>query len=134
MRWRLRANAQKVFAGCHAQPNHTAMSWRSISSVAPVCLESRFPHFRENALTMAEKVATPTPGGERLMELTEDDVLEILKLFEQSKFDFLQLEHGERKITVSKGGYPPTATGTAPATASAAAVAPAPPSTPAQSA
>jgi acetyl-CoA carboxylase biotin carboxyl carrier protein len=45
------------------------------------------------------------------MELTEDDVLEILKLFEQSKFDFLQLEHGERKITVSKGGYAPTAAG-----------------------
>jgi acetyl-CoA carboxylase biotin carboxyl carrier protein len=39
------------------------------------------------------------------MELTEDDVLEILKLFEQSKFDFLQLQQGERKITVSKGGY-----------------------------
>ncbi len=39
------------------------------------------------------------------MELTEDDVLEILKLFEHSKFDFLQLEQGERKITVSKGGY-----------------------------
>jgi acetyl-CoA carboxylase biotin carboxyl carrier protein len=39
------------------------------------------------------------------MELTEDDVLEILKLFEQSKFDFLHLEEGERKITVSKGGY-----------------------------
>jgi acetyl-CoA carboxylase biotin carboxyl carrier protein len=39
------------------------------------------------------------------MELTEDDVLEILKLFEQSKFDFLQLEQGERKITISKGGY-----------------------------
>jgi len=42
------------------------------------------------------------------MELTEDDVLEILKLFEQSKFDFLQLEQGDRKITVSKGGYVPT--------------------------
>ncbi len=41
------------------------------------------------------------------MELTEEDVLEILKLFEQSKFDFLQLEQGERKITVSKGGYVP---------------------------
>jgi acetyl-CoA carboxylase biotin carboxyl carrier protein len=39
------------------------------------------------------------------MELTDDDVLEILELFEQSKFDFLQLEQGERKITVSKGGY-----------------------------
>jgi acetyl-CoA carboxylase biotin carboxyl carrier protein len=44
------------------------------------------------------------------MELTEDDVLEILKLFEQSKFDFLQLEQGERKITVSKGGYVPART------------------------
>jgi len=39
------------------------------------------------------------------MELTDDDVLEILKLFEQSQFDFLELQQGERKITVSKGGY-----------------------------
>ena len=45
------------------------------------------------------------------MELTDDDVLEILKLFEQSKFDFLQLEQGERKITVSKGGYVPAGVG-----------------------
>jgi acetyl-CoA carboxylase biotin carboxyl carrier protein len=49
------------------------------------------------------------------MDLTEDDVLEILKLFEQSKFDFLQLQQGERKITVSKGGYVPTGAGGAPA-------------------
>jgi len=62
------------------------------------------------------------------MELTDDDVLEILKLFEQSKFDFLQLEQGERKITVSKGGYRPAGTGVAPA----AAVAPVPASPPAQ--
>ncbi|MEA2988916.1 MAG: acetyl-CoA carboxylase biotin carboxyl carrier protein [Alphaproteobacteria bacterium] len=48
------------------------------------------------------------------MELTEDDVLEILKLFEQSKFDFLQLQQGERKITVSKGGYVPAGAGGAP--------------------
>jgi acetyl-CoA carboxylase biotin carboxyl carrier protein len=48
------------------------------------------------------------------MELTEDDVLEILKLFEQSKFDFLQLEQGDRKITVSKGGYVPASTAAAP--------------------
>jgi acetyl-CoA carboxylase biotin carboxyl carrier protein len=94
------------------------MSWHSIRYVVPFCLESRFPPFRENALTMAEKVATPTPCGERLMELTEDDVLEILKLFEQSKFDFLQLEQGERKITVSKGGYVPTAAGGTRATTS----------------
>jgi acetyl-CoA carboxylase biotin carboxyl carrier protein len=51
------------------------------------------------------------------MELTEDDVLEILKLFEQSKFDFLQLEQGERKITVSKGGYVSARTDAAPARA-----------------
>lgn len=41
------------------------------------------------------------------MDLTEDDVLEILKLFEQSKFDYLHLEEGGRKITVSKAGYVP---------------------------
>jgi acetyl-CoA carboxylase biotin carboxyl carrier protein len=58
-------------------------------------------------------------AGERLMELTEDDVLEILKLFEQSKFDFLQLEQGERKITVSKGGYMSARTDAAPARAPA---------------
>ena len=37
------------------------------------------------------------------MELTEDDVLHILKLIEESKFDYFQLEVGELKITVSKG-------------------------------
>ena len=62
------------------------------------------------------------------MDLTEDDVLEILKLFEQSKFDFLQLEQGERKITVSKAGYVPAGT-PAPAVAPASrpAAQPAPP-------
>jgi acetyl-CoA carboxylase biotin carboxyl carrier protein len=62
------------------------------------------------------------------MELTDDDVLEILKLFEQSKFDFLQLEQGERKITVSKGGYVPAGAGAAISSAafSAAAAAPSP--------
>jgi acetyl-CoA carboxylase biotin carboxyl carrier protein len=43
------------------------------------------------------------------MDLTEEDVLEILKLFERSKFDYLNLEQGGRKITVSKGGYVPRA-------------------------
>jgi acetyl-CoA carboxylase biotin carboxyl carrier protein len=65
-------------------------------------------------------------AGERLMELTEDDVLEILKLFEQSKFDFLQLEQGERKITVSKGGYVSARADAAPARPSPAAAATAP--------
>src|SRR5262245_52604220 len=62
------------------------------------------------------------------MELTDDDVLEILKLFEQSKFDFLQLEQGERKITVSKGGYAPAGAGAAisSAASSAAAASPSP--------
>src|SRR5258705_4527791 len=69
-------------------------------------------------------------AGDRLMELTEDDVLEILKLFEQSKFDFLQLQQGERKITVSKGGYVPVGTGAA--APSVAAAAPTPPSAAAQ--
>jgi acetyl-CoA carboxylase biotin carboxyl carrier protein len=62
------------------------------------------------------------------MELTEEDVLEILRLFEQSKFDFLQLEQGERKITVSKGGYvasAPAAAGPAAASALAASANPA---------
>jgi acetyl-CoA carboxylase biotin carboxyl carrier protein len=73
---------------------------------------------------MLYRFAKSLPCGERLMELTEDDVLEILKLFEQSKFDFLQLEQGERKITVSKGGYVPTTTGgTRPATPSSSSVA-----------
>src|SRR5262245_39893764 len=67
------------------------------------------------------------------MELTDDDVLEILKLFEQSKFDFLQLEQGERKITVSKGGYVVAGTGAAPAAVvqPAAQAAPAPAAQPA---
>jgi acetyl-CoA carboxylase biotin carboxyl carrier protein len=55
------------------------------------------------------------------MELTDDDVLEILKLFEQSKFEFLQLEQGERKITVSKGGYTSAGMGGAGAAISSAA-------------
>jgi acetyl-CoA carboxylase biotin carboxyl carrier protein len=59
------------------------------------------------------------------MELTEEDVLEILKLFEQSKFDFLELQQGQRKITVSKAGH---VRATAPAAASAVPpAAPAPP-------
>jgi acetyl-CoA carboxylase biotin carboxyl carrier protein len=37
------------------------------------------------------------------MELSEDDVLQILKLIDESKFDYFQLEVGELKITVSKG-------------------------------
>src|SRR5712675_1754852 len=65
-------------------------------------------------------------SGPALMELSEEDVLEILKLFEQSKFDFLQLEHGERKITVSKGGYVASASNAAVHALPQASAAPAP--------
>lgn len=58
------------------------------------------------------------------MELSEDDVLHILKLIDESKFDYFQLEVGELKITVSKGDPIPIA-GAAPSPA-AAAVKPAP--------
>ena len=43
------------------------------------------------------------------MELSEDDVLHILKLIDESKFDYFQLEVGELKITVSKGDPLPAA-------------------------
>lgn len=60
------------------------------------------------------------------MELSEDDVLHILKLIDESKFDYFQLEVGELKITVSKGDPIPLA-GAAPQPAAAnAAPTPAP--------
>ena len=37
------------------------------------------------------------------MELSDDDVLHILKLIDESTFDYFQLEMGDLKITVSKG-------------------------------
>ena len=67
------------------------------------------------------------------MELSEDDVLHILKLIDESNFDYFQLEVGELKITVSKGdpiplgtSAQPVAIGVAPAAAPAAAPKPAP--------
>jgi acetyl-CoA carboxylase biotin carboxyl carrier protein len=58
---------------------------------------------------MPERLVETLRGARRKeivgMELTEEDVLEILKLFEQSRFDFLELQQGERKITVSKAGH-----------------------------
>ena len=60
------------------------------------------------------------------MELSEDDVLHILKLIDESKFDYFQLEVGELKITVSKGDPIPVA-GAAPQTVSVAAPTPAAP-------
>jgi acetyl-CoA carboxylase biotin carboxyl carrier protein len=55
------------------------------------------------------------------MDLTEDDVLHILKLIDESKFDYFQLEVGELKITVSKGEPIPLAS-----TSANAAVSPSP--------
>jgi acetyl-CoA carboxylase biotin carboxyl carrier protein len=58
------------------------------------------------------------------MELSEDDVLQILKLIDESTFDYFQLEVGELKITVSKGEPIPLA-GTSAPVAQAASPAPA---------
>ena len=66
------------------------------------------------------------------MELSEDDVLHILKLIDESKFDYFQLEVGELKITVSKGdpiplaGSAPQPVNLAPAPSAAPAAAPKP--------
>lgn len=54
------------------------------------------------------------------MDLTEEEVRKILDLIDQSDFDFLELEHGELKLTVSKGAYMPRQT-------AAAAASPSPP-------
>jgi acetyl-CoA carboxylase biotin carboxyl carrier protein len=43
-----------------------------------------------------------------VVDLTDDDVMTILSLFEESEFDYLQFESGELKLTVSKHGYVPT--------------------------
>ncbi len=59
------------------------------------------------------------------MDLSEDDVLEILNLIEKSEFDYFHLEVGELKLTVAKGGYVPAAEGHSAAPAAAAAPAPA---------
>ncbi|HWH78468.1 MAG TPA: acetyl-CoA carboxylase biotin carboxyl carrier protein [Candidatus Binatus sp.] len=70
------------------------------------------------------------------MELSEDDVLHILKLIDESKFDYFQLEVGELKITVSKGDPLPIGTtaqpvAVTPASAPAPAAAPKPTPAPA---
>ena len=52
--------------------------------------------------------------------MTEDEVLQILDLVEKSNFDYLDLEIGDLKLTVSKSGVP-----AAPATVSVTQAAPA---------
>jgi len=39
------------------------------------------------------------------MELTQEEVLQILELIEKSDFDFMQLQVGDIKLTVSKRNY-----------------------------
>ena len=72
------------------------------------------------------------------MELSEDDVLQILKLIDESTFDYFQLEVGELKITVSKGEPIPLPGASAPAaqapTPARAAAAPQPAPAPAAAA
>jgi len=71
-------------------------------------------------------MATPK-GKAKGMELSEDDVLQILKLIDESKFDYFQLEVGDLKITVSKGEpIPLTSTPQAVAAAPAPGAAPNP--------
>ena len=64
------------------------------------------------------------------MELTEDDVLHILKLIDESKFDYFQLEVGELKITVSKGDPIPLSSSTPTASSAQPAVVEAPKAAP----
>lgn len=40
-----------------------------------------------------------------MADLTEEDVLQILNLIEKSSFDYLQLQFGDLKLTVSKAGH-----------------------------
>lgn len=49
------------------------------------------------------------------MELTEEDVLEILRLIEESDFEYFRLRSGDLNLTVSKGGYVPAGLESAPA-------------------
>ncbi len=58
--------------------------------------------------------------------MTEDEVLQILDLVEKSNFDYLDLEIGDLKLTVSKSGVPAV-----PATVSVTQAAPAPAAAPA---
>ena len=60
--------------------------------------------------------------------MTEDEVLQILDLVEKSNFDYLDLEVGDLKLTVSKSGVPlAAAAAPAPATVSVARTEPAAP-------
>jgi acetyl-CoA carboxylase biotin carboxyl carrier protein len=80
--------------------------WNTTFTDLPCAAKShnvkRQPGTRSIALQPQKPKITHT-GRHKFMELTEDDVLQILKLIDESKFDYFQLEVGELKITVSKG-------------------------------
>ena len=62
--------------------------------------------------------------GEPEVPLSEDEVRQIGRIIEtlnQSTFDYLQLEFGNLKLTVSKGASLPAAAGTGPAVAASSA-------------
>ena len=58
--------------------------------------------------------------------MTEDEVLQILDLVEKSNFDYLDLEIGDLKLTVSKSGVPAVPATVSVTQAAPAAAAPAP--------
>ncbi len=86
---------------CQLQKNHI----RLVANWEPVTLLASFQNIARKA---------------EMMELSEDDVLQILKLIDESTFDYFQLEVGELKITVSKGEPIPVAGSTAAAAPSPA--------------
>ena len=63
--------------------------------------------------------------------MTEDEVLQILDLVEKSNFDYLDLEIGDLKLTVSKSGVPAVPATVSVTQAAPAAAAPAPAAAPA---
>lgn len=68
----------------------------------------------------------PAEREERDTQLTEDEVLQILDLVEKSNFDYLDLEIGDLKLTVSKSGVPAVPATVSVTQAAPAAAAPAP--------
>ncbi|MBI4527430.1 MAG: acetyl-CoA carboxylase biotin carboxyl carrier protein [Deltaproteobacteria bacterium] len=72
----------------------------------------------ESGFGANEKTVAPKPGDTKeggtvtATELTLDEVLQILNLIEKSDVDFLQLEVGDLKLTLRRGGAEGALTGT----------------------
>ncbi len=79
----------------------------------------------------ATAVRNPAEQEERDRQLTEDEVLQILDLVEKSNFDYLDLEIGDLKLTVSKSGVPAVPATVTMTQAAPAAAVPAPAAAPA---